>query len=48
LKVVDVRDVVLWFLTMMMENASKIAMERSTIFFLIMENPSINAMNRST
>jgi len=42
-----VKDV-LWFLTMMMENASNIAMERSTIFSLIMENPSINVMNKST
>jgi hypothetical protein len=36
------------FFTMMMMNASNIAMERSTIFSFIMENPSINAMNRST
>jgi hypothetical protein len=47
LRVVDVRDVGLWLLAMMMESASNIATERSARFSLIMENPSINATNRS-
>jgi hypothetical protein len=48
LKVVDVRNVALWLLAMMMENASNIAMESNTIFSLTMENPNFNATNKST
>jgi hypothetical protein len=47
LRVVDVKDVGLWLLAMMMESASNIATERSARFSLL-ENPSINATNRST
>jgi hypothetical protein len=32
---------------MMMENATNIAMERNTIFSLMMENPNINATNKN-
>jgi hypothetical protein len=32
LRVVDVRDVVLWLLAMMMESASNTTMERNTVF----------------
>jgi len=41
------KDVVLQHLTMMMENASNTAMERNTKFSLMMENLSINAMDKS-
>ncbi len=37
------KDVVLWLFTMLMENA----MERSIKFSLMMENLSINAMDKS-
>jgi hypothetical protein len=47
LKVVDVKNVILWLLAMMMENVSNIAMERNAIFSLMMENPIFNAMNKS-
>jgi hypothetical protein len=41
------KDVVLRLFTMMMENASNIAMKMSTKFSLMMENLSINAMDKS-
>jgi hypothetical protein len=47
LKVVDVKNVILWLLTMMMENVKNIVMERNVIFSLMMENPNFNAMNQS-
>jgi hypothetical protein len=47
LKVVDVKNVVLWFLAMMMESVNNIAIERNANFSFMMENPNINAMNRS-
>jgi hypothetical protein len=48
LKVVDVKNVVLWLLAMMMENVNNTTMETNAKFTLMMENPNINAMNRST
>jgi hypothetical protein len=45
LRVVDVKDVVLWLLTMMMENASNTTTKKSVKFSLMMENPSNNAMD---
>jgi hypothetical protein len=45
LRVVDVKDVVLWLLAMMMENASNTATKKSVKFSLMMENPSNNAMD---
>jgi len=47
LKVVDVKNVVLWLLAMMMENVNNTTMETNAKFTLMMENPNINAMNRS-
>jgi hypothetical protein len=47
LKVVDVKNVVLWFLAMMVESVNNIAIERNAKFSFMMENPNINAMNRS-
>lgn len=46
-RVIDMKDVVLRLFTMMMENASNIAMKMSTKFSLMMENLSINAMDKS-
>ncbi len=39
------KDVVLWLLTMMMENASNTTTKKSVKFSLMMENPSNNAMD---
>jgi hypothetical protein len=47
LRVIDVRDVVLQLLAMMMESANNITMERKARFSLMMENPSINTMDKS-
>jgi hypothetical protein len=47
LRVVDVRNVVLQLLAMMMQSASNIAIERITRFSFMMENPSINAMDKN-
>jgi hypothetical protein len=41
------KNVVLRLFTMMMENASNIAMKMSTKISLMMENISINAMDKS-
>jgi hypothetical protein len=41
------KNVVLRLFTMMMENASNIAMKMSTKISLMMENLSINAMDKS-
>jgi hypothetical protein len=41
------KDVVLWLFTMMMENASNTAMKMSTKFCLMMDNISINAMDKN-
>jgi hypothetical protein len=41
------KNVLLWLFMMMMENASNIAMKMSTKISLMMENLSINAMDKS-
>jgi hypothetical protein len=47
LRVIDVRNVVLRLLAMMMESANNITMERKARFALMMENPSINTMDKN-
>jgi hypothetical protein len=47
LKIVDVKNVVLWLLAMMMESVSNTAIERNARFSIMMENPNINATDRN-